>query len=108
MHFQFQKMWQSTTGWCFATVYLIAALFLFWDGFTCVGMLCDLPAVFVFAPAGLAYYVAANFVFGYIIDPFREWGLIIPSVLTNVILYYCVGYSIGRLAIHFWNRDKSV
>jgi len=106
IRFRVRKMWQSKTGWAFAAAYMIAVFVLFWNAFTCMGMLCDLPAVFVFAPAGLAYYPAANFLFGYIIDPFREWGLIIPSVLTNVTLYYYVGYLIGWVARGFLDRKK--
>ena len=111
-------MLQSKTGLSFAASYLIAAIFFLRDGLTCVGMLCDLPAFLALLPAGGAYYVVANFLLGYDPDPligfypplsakanpvrFIKWGFIIPSVLTNVILLYCVGRLIERLTIRFW------
>jgi hypothetical protein len=116
-------MLESKTGWAFAASYLIAAFFFLWDGLTCVGMLCDLPAFLALLPAGGAYYVISNFFLGYDPDPligfnpplsaradpvrFIKWGFIIPSVLTNVILLYCVGRLIERLTIRFWVRRKS-
>jgi hypothetical protein len=116
-------MLQSKTGWAFAVSYLIAASFFLWDGLTCVGMLCDLPAFVALLPAGGAYYVISNFFFGYDPDPligfypplaaradpvrFIKWGFIILSLLMNVILCYFVGHMIGRLAVRFWVRKKS-
>jgi hypothetical protein len=111
-------MLRSKTGGAFAASYLIVAFFFLRDGLTCVGMLCDLPAFLALIPAGGVYYVASNFLLGYDPDPligfypplsaradpvrFIKWGFIIPSVLTNVILVYCVGRLIERLTTHFW------
>jgi hypothetical protein len=116
-------MLRSKTGLAFAVSYLIAAVFFLWDGLTCVGMLCDLPAFLALLPAGGVYYVVSNFFFSYDPDPligfypslsargapvrFIKWGFIVPSVLTNLILFYCVGHMIGQLATRFWPRGKS-
>jgi hypothetical protein len=111
------KVLRSRTGWAFAAAYLIPAVFFLWDGVTCVGMLCDLPAFLVLLPTGWAYYMISNFFFGYAPDPlvgwggvghdlhrFIKWGFIIPSVLMNVILCYCVGYLMGRFSKRFLIR----
>jgi hypothetical protein len=99
--------WRSKTGWIFVAIYLVAAFFLFRDALTCGGMLCDLPAIFVFLPAGEVYYVVSNFLFGYDPGPFREWRFIIPSVLTNVVLYYFLGRLMGWLTMRFLIRKGS-
>ena len=110
----FATMLQSRTGLIFVATYLMAAVFLLRDGLTCTGMLCDLPAFLVLLPAGWVFYAVSNFVLGYDPDPlvgynlvghdlqrFIKWGFIIPSVLTNVIIIYFVGYLIGRSATRF-------
>ncbi len=115
-------MLRSKTGWAFAVFYLIAVVFFLRHGLTCVGMLCDLPAFLALLPAGGIYYVVSNFLFGYQPDPLIafdpsasangalvrsiRWQFIVPSVLTNLILFYCFGLLIERLAKRFWPRRK--
>jgi hypothetical protein len=99
--------WRSTTGWICVAAYLVVAFFLFRDALTCTGMLCDLPALFVFLPAGEVYYVVSNALLGYDPAPLTEWRFILPSVLTNVVLYYFVGRLVGRVTTRLLVRKGS-
>jgi hypothetical protein len=105
----------SKGGSCLSLVYIIAAILLFHDAMTCGGLLCDLSALLVWLPAGILYFTAYNlldkwFVFGDIgatAAPARQWLFIIPTVITNAVIYYFIGYGISAaLTKVFESRRK--
>ena len=89
------SLWRSRTGWGFATVYLVAALFLFHYAMTCHDWMCDLAAVPVFFPGGLIPWLPFSGRFDYVPDPMRRWAFVIPAVLLNLGIYYLIGFAIG-------------
>ena len=89
-----RAIWRSRSGLIFATLYLIAAAALYFKALTCNdGFFCGIEVLAVFVPAGLIYSELLDQFVG---SPIAlQWQVIIPTVVTNAVLYYFLGYGVG-------------
>jgi len=85
----------SKAGLLFAGLYAIGAAILFRESLTCATWMCDLVALPVFLPAGYIFWAPFSGPVDYIPDPLDRWIFVVPAALTNLVLYYYVGYGLG-------------
>ena len=87
-------IWRSRSGLIFAALYLIAATALYFKALTCNdGFFCGIEVLLVFLPAGFIY---SGLLDQFVGSPIAlQWEVIIPTVVTNAVLYYFLGYGVG-------------
>ena len=91
-----RKSHRSKTGLIFAALYTAAAMYLFHEAMTCIGIACDLLAFFVWLPAGYIYWFPFSGVFGnYVPNPMSRWEFVIPTAVSNIVVYYFFGSAVG-------------
>lgn len=98
----------SKSGALFAALYLMPAAFLFREALTCGTMLCDLVAFPVFVPAGLVYWLPFSKLgpLTYVPNPMSQWRFVIPTMVTNLVSYYFLGWGVGTVA-RKWFRPRA-
>jgi hypothetical protein len=78
-----------------SALYAIAAGFLFHEAMTCGDWMCDFVAFPAWLPAGYIYWLPFSGPLGYIPDPMRRWAFVVPTVVTNAVAYYFIGFALG-------------
>lgn len=88
---------RSKAGWILAALYLVVSIAVLYQALTCSdGFFCGIKAIPMLIPAGVAYLLL--FV-DYLPSPaILQWPLVVPTLATNVVLYYLLGSWLSRVA----------
>ena len=88
-------MLRSRAGWALAGLYLAVALLALWRAFTCRDdFFCGIETIPMLVPAGFFYLWL---LVDHLPSPaLLQWPLIVPTLITNVVLYYLLGRLIGK------------
>jgi hypothetical protein len=86
----------SKPGWALASFYLVVSLALLYQAIHCRdGFFCGIAAIPMLIPAGLVYLMLFS---EHLASPaMLQWPLILPTLVTNAMLYYLLGRWVGRL-----------
>ena len=86
---------KSRVGLALATIYLVVSVALLFAAMHCRDdFFCGITAIPVLIPAGVVYLLLFS---EYLANPpILQWPLLIPTLMTNAVLYYLIGRLVGR------------